>query len=102
MSVPVSDRVDFLRRERRKYEVWKLGLPGQSLGFIQGELEHAFMLVQCAARLGEDGRFGLPDLRENLSARSQAELAERASDTCIHPDFVRLFQFHIFHTIHTL
>ena len=100
MPIPVSDRVDFLRRESRKHEVWILGLPGQSLGFIQGELEHAFMRVQGAARLGENRIFGLPDLRENLSARSQAERAERASATCIHLasfvcfDFIFSFIFH--------
>src|SRR5664279_1857813 len=43
MPVPVSDRVDFLRRESRKYEVWIPGVPGQSLGFIQGELEHCLL-----------------------------------------------------------
>ena len=43
MPIPVGDRVNFLCRESWKYEVWILGLPGQSLGFIQGG----------AARIGE-------------------------------------------------
>ena len=95
MPIPVGDRVNFLRCESWKYEVWILGLPGQSLGFIQGELEHAFVRVQRAARLGENRIFSLPDLRENLPARSQAEHAERASATGFHPNIVCLVRFHI-------
>ena len=48
-----------------------------------------------AARLGENRIFGLPDLRENLPARSQAEHAEGAAATGFHPNFIRLFRFHI-------
>jgi hypothetical protein len=95
MPIPVGDRVNFLCCESWKYEVWILGLPGQSLGFIQGELEHAFVRVQRAARLGENRIFSLPDLRENLPARSQAEHAEPASAIGSHPNFIRLFQLHI-------
>lgn len=102
MPVPVSNRIDFLRRESRKHEVWILGLPGQSLGLIQGELEHAFVRVQRDARIGKNRIFGLPDLREELSARSQAERAERASAAGIHPDFIRLFRFHTVYHLHYL
>jgi hypothetical protein len=95
MPVPVGNRVDFLRCESWKYKVWILGLAGQSLGFIQGELEHVVICVQRAARLGKNRTFGLPDLRENLPARSQAERAERASATDIHPNFIRLLRLNI-------
>ena len=50
MPIPVGDRVNFLRCESWKYEVWILGLPGQSLGFIQGELEHALSCVSNVPR----------------------------------------------------
>ncbi len=95
MSIPVSDRVDFLRRKSRKYEMRILGLPSYSLSFIQGELQHAFMRVQGATSLGENRILGLPDLREYLSEKSQAEQAQPASTTHIHPNLIRLFRFHI-------
>ncbi len=95
MPIPVCNRVNFLCCESWKYEVWILGLPGQSLGFIQGEPEHALSGVELAARLGENRIFSLPDLRENLPARSQAELAEPDSAIGFHPNFIRHFRFHI-------
>ena len=63
MPVPVRDRVDFLRCESWKDEVWILGLPGQSLSFIQGKLKHALSGIELAAGLGANRIFGLPDLR---------------------------------------
>ena len=95
MPIPVGDRVNFLCCESWKYEVWILGLPGQSLGFIQGELEHAFVRVQRAARIRENRIFSLPDLRENLTARSQAEHAEPASAISFHSNIVCLVRLHI-------
>jgi len=95
MPIPLGDRVNILRCESWKYEVWILGLPRQSLGFIQGEPEHALSGFELAARLGENRIFSLPDLRENLTARSQAEHAERASATGFHPNIVCLVRLHI-------
>jgi len=85
MFAPVSDRADFLRRESREYEVRILCLPSQRLGFDQSEPQHVFMVFDAVAPLGEDRAFDLPDLCENLLARSEAQMGKRGRDAGSRP-----------------
>ena len=74
-SDPVTDSLNLFRREGGKDEVRIGSLPGQGLGFVQREPQHAFVISESVAPLGEEDIFDFADLSQNFLARSEAQRA---------------------------
>ena len=91
MLFPSRDCLGFLPCKRRKNELWKPCLPGERLRFIQSKQKQPLMRFARLDEFGEDGDFGLADLRDELPARPDATVGEGYRCGELWLDFVGCF-----------
>src|ERR1051325_7192706 len=90
---PGHDGLSLLQGQGRESELWNSGLPGQRLGFVQGESKELFVGAERLAEFMKDGVPGLLDLCDELSARRDAIIREGLTAGRV--------VFHVFNVIHT-